>query len=237
MIILIPFPVLLQARLPLKKKAILIGVFALGMFTVGRTWNVPHSGSDGPSGSWASVTDVQPLPLDSLRHPQQVLQLQRALRLRLDVLVHTRVLDGHHHDEPAVHVAPVPGRLPPEVLQRQVVGPAHERGDTVSVAQRVRWRVRKRAQRARQPAHAVGEPGGDQPELPDPAQDLPAAGNPRQDRDSQPRQGHDPPFGQHQQQKLVRHRLGHRQYRHHDRQRTPAQRCRRWCARWRLAVT
>lgn len=36
MIIMIPMPVLLQAQLPVKKKAILCGVFALGTFTVSR---------------------------------------------------------------------------------------------------------------------------------------------------------------------------------------------------------
>lgn len=36
MIIMIPMPVLLQAQLPIKKKAILCGVFALGTFTVSK---------------------------------------------------------------------------------------------------------------------------------------------------------------------------------------------------------
>jgi hypothetical protein len=34
MIILIPMPIFLKSQLPLKRKAVLIGVFALGAFTV-----------------------------------------------------------------------------------------------------------------------------------------------------------------------------------------------------------
>lgn len=54
MIIMIPMPVLLQAQLPIKKKAILCGVFALGTFTVSHP---ACTDLDTPRGVWPKDAD------------------------------------------------------------------------------------------------------------------------------------------------------------------------------------
>lgn len=43
MIIILPMPVFIKAQLPAKRKAILIGVFALGIFTVSTRGNLDWS--------------------------------------------------------------------------------------------------------------------------------------------------------------------------------------------------
>lgn len=54
MIIMIPMPVLLQAQLPVKKKAILCGVFALGTFTVS---HLASTDLDTPKSTVSTDTD------------------------------------------------------------------------------------------------------------------------------------------------------------------------------------
>jgi hypothetical protein len=80
MIILIPMPVFLQSRLALKKKLILVGVFALGGFTVSRD----------PAVTTAGILLANAiLATDSVLDPQQILQFQRAVWVCVDLLVHS----------------------------------------------------------------------------------------------------------------------------------------------------
>lgn len=66
MIILIPMPIFLKSQLPLKRKAVLIGVFALGAFTVSSQHRRQHP--------YANISDP-------FGYSQQVLQFQRTLRI------------------------------------------------------------------------------------------------------------------------------------------------------------
>jgi hypothetical protein len=53
-----------------------------------------------------------------LRHPQQILLLQRTIRLKLDILVHPRILHRHHHRQPSLHLDPSPPYLQARFFQR-----------------------------------------------------------------------------------------------------------------------
>lgn len=63
---------------------------------------------------------------DPLRHPQQVLQFQRTLRLKLDVLVHPRILHRHHNRQPSLHLDPPPPHLQARLIQRLDIRQEHK---------------------------------------------------------------------------------------------------------------
>ncbi|KAK8088698.1 hypothetical protein PG997_003659, partial [Apiospora hydei] len=59
LIIMIPMPILLQAQLPIKKKAILCGVFALGTFTVSDQASIPSDSHRGAQSAYTNIREQQ----------------------------------------------------------------------------------------------------------------------------------------------------------------------------------
>lgn len=122
MIILIPMPIFLQSQLPVKRKAVLCGVFGLGAFTV--SWKTGAA----LLGCLVSLCIIQSmarssgayiwLKLDSVRYSQQILQLQRTAWLPLDLLVRPRIFHGSDHGQPAVYLDTTASSIQPQVLCR-----------------------------------------------------------------------------------------------------------------------
>lgn len=129
LIIAIPMPVFLQSQLALKRKIILCAVFALGAFSV----CLPRPPRDVPlKHHQVSNASIEMLTIsyntDPRSSPQQVLQLGTTLRQRLDLLVHPRSINCHHHGQLAAYLDPTPASIPPRLLPRclrQVERSAH----------------------------------------------------------------------------------------------------------------